>query len=135
MVNTRRTGSACQAIMASSVASNPWILSIAGITCVSSLGHVNSRVNHEDVSHNCFMYLYFVSPFFYCLLNSFLLHQYPNYRVECDYPFTKDMQNGGVDNVISDICMFLHREVFHGDGTFFDKTGTLAEFPKLYNYQ
>jgi hypothetical protein len=48
-------------------------------------------VNHEDVSHHCFMYLYFVSPFFQCLLNSFLLHQYPNYRVEWDYPFTKDM--------------------------------------------
>jgi hypothetical protein len=31
------------------------------------------RVNHEDVSHHCFMYLYFVSPFFHCLL-IFLLH-------------------------------------------------------------
>jgi hypothetical protein len=49
-------------------------------------------VNREDIRHHCFMYLYFVSPFFYCLLNSFLLHQYPNYRVEWDYPFTKDMQ-------------------------------------------
>jgi hypothetical protein len=29
----------------------------------------------------------------------------------------------------------LHREVFHIDGTFFDKTGTLAEFPQLYNYE
>jgi hypothetical protein len=46
-------------------------------------------VNCEDVSHHCFMYLYFVSPFFHCLLNSFLLHQYPNYRVEWDYPFYK----------------------------------------------
>jgi hypothetical protein len=25
-------------------------------------------VNSEDVSHHCFMHLYFVSPFFYCLL-------------------------------------------------------------------
>jgi hypothetical protein len=49
-------------------------------------------VNREDIRHHCFMYLYFVSPFFHCLLNSFLLHQYPNYRVEWDYPFTKDMQ-------------------------------------------
>jgi hypothetical protein len=25
-------------------------------------------VNREDESHHCFMYLYFVSPFFHCLL-------------------------------------------------------------------
>jgi hypothetical protein len=81
------------------------------------------------------MYQYFVSPFFYCLLNSFLLHQFPNYRVEWDYPFTKDMQNGGVDNVISNICMFLRREIFHVDGAFFDKTGTLAQFSQLCNYE
>jgi hypothetical protein len=62
------------------------------------------------------------------------LHQFPNYRVEWNYPFTKDMQNGGVDNVILDI-MFLRREIFHVDGTFFDKTRTLAEFPQLYNYE
>jgi hypothetical protein len=49
-------------------------------------------VNREDIRHHCFMYPYFVSPFFHYLLNSFLLHQYPNYRVEWDYPFTKDMQ-------------------------------------------
>jgi hypothetical protein len=29
------------------------------------------EVNHEDVSHHCFIYLYFISPFFHCLLNSF----------------------------------------------------------------
>jgi hypothetical protein len=81
------------------------------------------------------MYQYFVSPFFNCLLNSFLLHQFPNYRVEWDYPFTKDMQNGGVDNVISNICMFLRREIFHVDGAFFDKTGTLAQFSQLCNYE
>jgi hypothetical protein len=54
------------------------------------------RVNREDVSHYCFMYLYFISPFFHYLLNSFLLHQFPNYMVKWDYPFTNDMQNGGV---------------------------------------
>jgi hypothetical protein len=81
------------------------------------------------------MYLYFVSPFFHYLLNSFLLYQYPNYRVEWDYPFTKDMQKGGVGNVISDICMFLRREIFHVDGAFFNKTEMLAEFPQLYNYE
>jgi hypothetical protein len=48
--------------------------------------------------------------------------------VEWDYPFIKDMQNDGVDNVISDICMFLYREIFHVDGAFFNKTETLAEF-------
>jgi hypothetical protein len=92
-------------------------------------------VNYEYVSHHCFMYLYFVSPFFHCLLNSFLLHQYPNYMVECDYPFIKDMKKGGVHNVISGICTFLHREIFHVDDAFFDKTGTLAEFPQLCNYE
>jgi hypothetical protein len=92
-------------------------------------------VNREDVSHHYFIYLYFVSPFFHCLLNSFLLHRYPNYRVEWDYPFTKDMQKGGVNNVISDICTFLHHEIFHVDGAFFDKTRTLAEFPQLSNYE
>jgi hypothetical protein len=29
------------------------------------------RVNREDVSHNCFIYLYFVSPFFHSLLTFF----------------------------------------------------------------
>jgi hypothetical protein len=80
------------------------------------------------------MYLYFLSPFFHCLTNSLLLHQYPNYREECDYPFTHDMQNGGVDNVILNICTFLHREIFCIDGAFFNKTGTLAEFPHLCHY-
>jgi hypothetical protein len=47
------------------------------------------RVYREDVSHHYFIYLYFVSPFFYCLLTSFLLHHFSNYRVEWNYPFTK----------------------------------------------
>jgi hypothetical protein len=49
-------------------------------------------VNREDVSHYCFMYLYFVLLFFHCLLNSFLLHQYPNYIEEWDYPFANDIK-------------------------------------------
>jgi hypothetical protein len=81
-------------------------------------------VNREDVSHHCFMYLYFLSPFFYFLINSFLLHQYPNYKEEWDYAFTHDRQKGRVDTVIVDICMFLRREIFHVDGAFFDKTRT-----------
>jgi hypothetical protein len=92
-------------------------------------------VNREDVSHHCFMYLYFVSSFFHCLLTSFLLHQLPNYMVEWDYPFTKDIQNSGVDNVILDICMFLRHEIFYVDDTFFNKNGTLAEFPQLCTYE
>jgi hypothetical protein len=80
------------------------------------------------------MYLYFLSLFFHCLI-IFLLYQYPNYREEWDYPFTHDMQKGGVDNVISDICTFLRREIFHVDDTFFDKTGMLAEFPQLCHYE
>jgi hypothetical protein len=69
------------------------------------------KVNHEHVSQHCFMYLYFLSLFFHCLINSFLLHQYPNYRKEWDYAFTHDMQKSGVDNVISDICTFLRCEI------------------------
>jgi hypothetical protein len=65
------------------------------------------------------MYLYFILPFFHCLL-TFLLHQFSNYRVEWDYPFTKDIQNGRVDNVVSDICMFLRREIIHVDVAFFN---------------
>jgi hypothetical protein len=34
-----------------------------------------------------------------------------------------------------DICMFLRREIFHVDGTFFDKTGALAQFPQLCRYE
>jgi hypothetical protein len=45
------------------------------------------------------------------------------------------MQKGGVDNVILDICMFLRHDIFHVGGAFFDKTGTLAEFPQLCNYE
>jgi hypothetical protein len=92
------------------------------------------KVNREDVSHHCFMYLYFISPLFHYLL-IFLLHQFTNYRVEWDYPFTKDMQKGGVDNIILDICTFLRHEIFHVDGAFFDKIETLAEFSQLYNHE
>jgi hypothetical protein len=55
--------------------------------------------------------------------------------VKWDYPFTKDMQNNGVDNVISVICMFLRCEIFHVDGAFFNKIRTLAEFSQLCNYE
>jgi hypothetical protein len=46
-----------------------------------------------------------------------------------------DMPNGGVDNVISDMCMFLRREIFHVEDTFFDKNEILAEFPELCTYE
>jgi hypothetical protein len=49
--------------------------------------------------------------------------------------FDKDMQNNGVDHVISDMCMFLRREIFNAQGRFFDKNGKLAEFPQLCNYE
>jgi hypothetical protein len=39
------------------------------------------RVHHEDVSHHCFIYLYFVSLFCIAYL-IFLLHQFPNCMVE-----------------------------------------------------
>jgi hypothetical protein len=45
------------------------------------------------------------------------------------------MQKNRVDHVISDMCMFLRREIFSVQGRFFDKNDTLAEFPQLYNYE
>jgi hypothetical protein len=39
------------------------------------------------------------------------------------------MQKNGINHVISDIGMFLRREIFNAQGRFFDKNGTLAEFP------
>ena len=45
------------------------------------------------------------------------------------------MQKNGVDHVISDMCMFVRREIFNAHGRFFDKNGTLVEFPQLYNYE
>jgi hypothetical protein len=91
------------------------------------------KVNREHVSHYCFMYLFFTIFIAYLLL--FVLHQFPNYRLKWDYPFIKDMQNGRVNNVISDMCMFLHHEIFHAEGTFFNKNETLAEFPQLCTYE
>jgi hypothetical protein len=45
------------------------------------------------------------------------------------------MQRNGVDHVISDMCMFLRREIFNAQERFFDKNDTLTEFPQLYNYE
>jgi hypothetical protein len=45
------------------------------------------------------------------------------------------MQKNGVNHVISDMCMFLRREIFNSQGRFFDKNDTLAEFPQLCNYE
>jgi hypothetical protein len=56
-----------------SVPSNPWVLSIVGIMCASTLGICGQYiVNREDVSHHCFMYLYFVSHFFIAYLIIFI---------------------------------------------------------------
>jgi hypothetical protein len=45
------------------------------------------------------------------------------------------MQKNEVDHVISDMCMFLCREIFNAQGRLFDKDGTLVEFPQLCNYE
>jgi hypothetical protein len=42
MMNTHRTGNAFQSDTASSVPINHWVLSIAGDTCASTLGHMGS---------------------------------------------------------------------------------------------
>jgi hypothetical protein len=45
------------------------------------------------------------------------------------------MQKSRVDQVISDMCMFLRREIFNAQERFFNKNGILAEFPQLCNYE
>jgi hypothetical protein len=59
------------------------------------------------------------------------VHQHPKYEKESIYLFYKDMQKRESTMFISDMCMFLRREVFHVEGRFFEKNGTLAEFPQL----
>jgi hypothetical protein len=49
--------------------------------------------------------------------------------------FYKDIQKNGVNHVISDMRLFLRREIFNVQGRFFDKNGTLAKFPQLCNYE
>jgi hypothetical protein len=43
----------------------------------------------------------------------------------------------GVNDVISDLCMFLRREIFHAQGLKYSmhKNDTLTEFPQLCNYE
>jgi hypothetical protein len=60
-------------------------------------------------------------------------HQHRNYQKECAYLFDKDMQKNGVNHVISDMCMFLRREIFNAQERLFEKNDTLAEFPQLCN--
>jgi hypothetical protein len=44
------------------------------------------------------------------------------------------MQKNEVDHVISDMCIFLRREIFNAQRRFFDKNDILVEFPQLCNY-
>jgi hypothetical protein len=45
------------------------------------------------------------------------------------------MQNNRVDHVISNMCIFLRREIFNAQGRLFDKNDTLVEFSQLCNYE
>jgi hypothetical protein len=45
------------------------------------------------------------------------------------------MQKSEINHVISDMCMFLRREIFNAQERFFDKNSTLVEFPQLCNYE
>ena len=67
--------------------------------------------------------------------NHLSLQQFPNYKKDWEYLFNTDMKKNGIDYIISDMCHFLHREVFHREGHFFDKEGALAEFPQLCIYE
>jgi hypothetical protein len=86
-------------------------------------------VNHEKVSYHCVIYLLNLSGniFTLCVLINVLLcfcsllinnqillfYQHRNYQKECAYLFDKNMQKNGTDHVISDMCMFLRREMFN----------------------
>ena len=94
------------------------------------------KVNREDVSQTFVVYIYYVSVILFSLTtNSFSLHQFPDYMKEWEYVFDNDMNKFGIDHIISDMCTFLRREVFHIDGLFFDKEGPVAEFPQLFMYE
>jgi hypothetical protein len=63
------------------------------------------------------------------------LHQRRNCQEECAHLFYKDMQKNRVDHIISDMYMFLRREIFNAQGRFFGKNDTLLEFLQLCNYE
>jgi hypothetical protein len=65
----------------------------------------------------------------------FSVSQHPKYEKELAYLFDKDMQKSGVNHVISDMCIFLHHEVFNVEGRFFNENSTLAELPQLCLYE
>jgi hypothetical protein len=71
----------------------------------------------------------------YLIIELCFFHQHRNYQKECVYLFDKDMQKNEVNHVISDMCMFLRREIFNPQERFFDKNDTLAEFSQLCNYE
>ena len=99
------------------------------------------KVNREDVSHHILFFESLLCLIVLAILvfslttNSFPLQQTPNYEKEWEYLFTRDMKDYGIDHLISDMCTFLRREIFHISGQFFDKEGSLAEFPHLINYE
>jgi hypothetical protein len=62
----------------------------------------------------------------------FPLHQYPN--VVAMWPIASDMEEHGVEFIVLGMCYFLHREVFHKNGDFFDLEGPLAAYPQLCQY-
>jgi hypothetical protein len=98
--------------------------------------------NREDVSRRSSMYLYYVSAFYISilyftviltLLMNFPLHQHPD--VIASWPIARDMEATGVEHIVSDMCHFLRREVFHEHGRFFDPEGPIAAYPQLCQYE
>jgi hypothetical protein len=61
---------------ASSMLSNPWVLSIMGIMCASILGHGVSTKSIVKMYVIIVLCIYIFFTIFHCLLNSFLLHQH-----------------------------------------------------------
>jgi hypothetical protein len=45
------------------------------------------------------------------------------------------MQKNKINHIISDMRMFLRREIFNAQQRFFDKNDTLVEFFPLCNYE
>jgi hypothetical protein len=74
MLNTRRTGSACQSNTASSVSSNSWVLSIVGITCARTLGLVGGTESIMKMYVIIVLCIYILFHHFFIAYLLFLLH-------------------------------------------------------------
>jgi hypothetical protein len=59
----------------------------------------------------------------------YFFHQHHNYQKECAYLFFIS-----IDHVISDMCMFLRREIFNAQGRLFNKKDLVFKLQSLLIY-